>query len=91
MVPQGDRPPADVELVGVPRRDDRVVMWGFLWRAGGATWSPAGLPVVELFDPVEVVEVEAPSDYVCPQCGPAPEGPSAHAERAHTAEGIAGG
>lgn len=24
------------------------------------------------------------SDYVCPQCGPAPEGPDAHAERAHT-------
>lgn len=28
--------------------------------------------------------------YVCPQCGPAPEGEAAHAERAHTIKGLLG-
>lgn len=30
----------------------------------------------------------SPSDYICPQCGPAPEGPDEHAERFHTAAGL---
>lgn len=54
-----------------------------------------GEPFREIVD-AEVVEdyqprhARPPSSYVCPQCGPDPDGPEAHTEAHHTIDGIMG-
>lgn len=50
------RPDLEVELAGVPRRHDLVLLDGVMWRVGQITW-PAGGPVapfVYLFSPSEL-------------------------------------